>query len=78
MRLLLLLLRLLGCLALAGLSALQWQPAARAQGYLLDDATAGAGAGITLNEIAARSASIDFNADGVVSPTADRIVMRVP
>ena len=40
---------------------------APAQGYLLDDATASASAGITINEVSARSAAVDFNADGMVS-----------
>ena len=43
-----------------------------AQGYLQNDAVTTHTSGITLNEVSAKSAVTDFNADGVTSNTSDK------
>ncbi|MCS7229541.1 MAG: lamin tail domain-containing protein [Candidatus Kryptonium sp.] len=42
------------------------------QGYLRNDSVATHTSGITINEVSARSAIVDFNADGSTSTTTDR------
>lgn len=42
------------------------------QGYLRNDNLTNHTSGITINEISARSATVDFNADGTVSTTSDQ------